>query len=134
MASSFQPRLHGGSQVFGTFVVVFGGESFHDPRLLAEGFEIIKGDAGAGVARGAASAQIARLRELVAKLGVPKDRFEFQALLGVPVDDVLTDLVSQGYTVRWYVPFGDEWYAYSTRRLKENPKMATYIVRHWFGR
>ncbi len=75
-----------------------------------------------------------RLQELVARLDVPKDRFEFQALLGVPVDDVLDGLVAQGYTVRWYVPFGEEWYAYSTRRLKENPKMATYIMRHWFGR
>ncbi len=77
---------------------------------------------------------IQRLLDLTRRMGMPRDRFEFQALLGVPVDDVLTDLVSQGYTVRWYVPFGDEWYAYSTRRLKENPKMATYIVRHWFGR
>lgn len=77
---------------------------------------------------------IQRVLELTRRMDMPRDRFEFQALLGVPVDDVLTDLVSQGYTVRWYVPFGDEWYAYSTRRLKENPKMATYIVRHWFGR
>lgn len=75
-----------------------------------------------------------RVMELVERMGTPRDRFEFQSLLGVPVDDVLTDFVSRGYTVRWYVPFGDEWYAYSTRRLKENPRMATYIVRHWFGR
>ena len=75
-----------------------------------------------------------RLLELTQRMEVPRDRFEFQALLGVPVDDVLSGLVFNGYTVRWYVPFGEEWYAYSTRRLKENPKMASYIVRHWFGR
>jgi proline dehydrogenase len=75
-----------------------------------------------------------RVLELTRAMDVPRDRFEFQALLGVPVDDVMRDLVSQGYVVRWYVPYGQEWYAYSTRRLKENPKMATYIVRHWFGR
>lgn len=68
-----------------------------------------------------------------AEMDIPKDRFEFQALLGVPVEDVLKPLVEQGYKVRWYVPFGVEWYPYSVRRLKENPKMATYIVRHWFS-
>ncbi len=77
----------------------------------------------------------ARLVELVERLGTPKDRFEFQALLGVPVDDMLQDFVKRGYKVRLYVPFGDEWYAYSTRRLKENPKVATYVTKAlFFGR
>lgn len=77
---------------------------------------------------------IGRVLDLVKRLDTPKDRFEFQALLGVPVDDVLAGLVKEGYTARWYVPYGEEWYPYSTRRLKENPKMATYIMRHWFSR
>jgi proline dehydrogenase len=76
---------------------------------------------------------IGRLVELIARLGTPADRFEFQALLGVPVDDVLDDLHAKGFKVRIYVPFGEEWYAYSTRRLKENPKLATYIVKQMFG-
>lgn len=76
---------------------------------------------------------IASLVTLVESRGIPKNRFEFQALLGVPVEDVLDDLVARGYRVRWYVPFGRDWYAYSTRRLKENPKMATYIVRQMFS-
>lgn len=71
---------------------------------------------------------------IAAEMGIPPDRFEFQALLGVPVEDVLKPLVERGFKVRWYVPFGVEWYPYSVRRLKENPKMATYIVRHWFAR
>lgn len=75
--------------------------------------------------------QIPRIAE---EMSVPRNRFEFQALLGVPVEDVLKPLVTQGFKVRWYVPFGLEWYPYSVRRLKENPKMATYIVRHWFSR
>jgi len=74
-----------------------------------------------------------QIPRLSAEMDIPKDRFEFQALLGVPVEDVLKPLVEQGYKVRWYVPFGVEWYPYSVRRLKENPKMATYIVRHWFS-
>jgi len=72
---------------------------------------------------------LSSLVDLVTSRRVPPDRFEFQALLGVPVDDVLVPLVASGFTVRWYVPYGREWYAYSTRRLKENPKMATYIIR-----
>ncbi len=71
--------------------------------------------------------------ELVQELKIPTDRFEFQALLGVPVEDLFKELIEQGYSVRWYVPFGVDWYAYSTRRLKENPKMATYIVRQMFS-
>lgn len=73
------------------------------------------------------------LVERVRERGIPKDRFEFQALLGVPVEGLLERLVSDGFTVRWYVPFGVEWYAYSTRRLTENPRMATYIVLQLFS-
>ena len=77
---------------------------------------------------------IRRLVEMVEAAGIARDRFEFQALLGVPIDDVLDDLVAKGYKVRIYVPFGEEWYPYSTRRLKENPKLATYILKQMFRR
>jgi proline dehydrogenase len=79
--------------------------------------------------RGLIESLVQRVRER----GIPYDRFEFQALLGVPVEDLLERLVGDGFTVRWYVPFGLEWFAYSTRRLKENPRMATYIVRQIFS-
>jgi proline dehydrogenase len=32
------------------------------------------------------------------------------------------------------VPFGDNWYGYSVRRLRENPKMVGYVMRAWFRR
>lgn len=56
------------------------------------------------------------------------DRYEFQMLLGVREDrrDVL---LKAGHGVRIYVPFGEDWYGYSTRRLKENPKVAGYIAK-----
>jgi proline dehydrogenase len=75
-----------------------------------------------------------RCRELVRRLGVGTDRYEFQALLGVPVEDVLERFVAEGIRVRWYVPFGVEWYPYATRRLKENPKIASYVFRQIFSR
>lgn len=59
---------------------------------------------------------------------VPRDGYEFQMLLGV-AEDVRHRLVSAGHRVRVYVPFGDAWYAYSVRRLKENPSIAGYVAR-----
>ena len=38
------------------------------------------------------------------------------------------DLVRQGHRLRIYTPFGRHWYAYSLRRLQENPKIAGYIA------
>ncbi|HEY3350027.1 MAG TPA: proline dehydrogenase family protein [Thermoanaerobaculia bacterium] len=66
------------------------------------------------------------------RLGIPKDRYEFQMLLGV--DPVLRkSLLDAGHRLRVYVPYGKDWYAYSTRRLKENPSMASTILRSVLG-
>jgi proline dehydrogenase len=65
---------------------------------------------------------------LVHQLGVSKDRYEFQMLLGVD-EELRRILVGAGHKVRVYVPFGEDWYAYSSRRLKENPKIAGYVAR-----
>ena len=59
---------------------------------------------------------------------VSREAYEFQMLLGV-AEDVRHRLVSAGHRVRVYVPFGDAWYAYSVRRLKENPSIAGYVAR-----
>jgi proline dehydrogenase len=66
---------------------------------------------------------------------IPKERFEFQMLLGVR-EDLRDKINSDGYKIRIYVPFGKDWYAYSVRRLKENPSMAGHIVKSFltFGR
>jgi proline dehydrogenase len=61
-------------------------------------------------------------------------KLEFQALLGVPVRRTLEQLMGEGYLVRLYVPYGREWYAYSVRRLKENPDMAMAIAKSLFSR
>ena len=59
---------------------------------------------------------------------VSRDGYEFQMLLGV-AEDVRHRLVAAGHRVRVYVPFGNAWYAYSVRRLKENPSIAGYVAR-----
>jgi proline dehydrogenase len=62
-----------------------------------------------------------------------RDVPELQMLLGVR-EERATELVAAGRRVRIYVPFGEQWYAYSVRRLQENPAMATTIARATVGR
>jgi proline dehydrogenase len=44
----------------------------------------------------------------------------------------LEELLSKGYTVRVYVPFGYAWFDYSIRRLKENPSIIGYVIKNLF--
>lgn len=70
--------------------------------------------------------------EMVTSMNIPKDKYEFQALLGVPIMEKLNSLIADGHRVRIYVPFGVDWYAYSSRRLKENPDIAGYVLKNLF--
>jgi proline dehydrogenase len=69
---------------------------------------------------------------LIKELNIPKDKFEFQMLLGVK-EDLRSKINANGYKIRVYIPFGKDWYAYSTRRLKENPQVAGYIFKSLFS-
>ncbi len=69
---------------------------------------------------------------LIHQMGLSKDRYEFQMLLGVD-EELRRILVNAGHKVRVYVPFGEDWYEYSTRRLKENPKIASYVAKDVIG-
>jgi proline dehydrogenase len=66
--------------------------------------------------------------ELLSKTALPKERYEFQMLLGVR-EQLRKSIVDAGHRLRVYVPYGDQWYAYSVRRLKENPQIAGYVLR-----
>ncbi len=72
-------------------------------------------------------------RRLVAERGLSRDEYEFQMLLGVR-PQMGDELVREGNRLRIYVPFGRHWYAYSLRRLQENPKIAGYIAADTLGR
>ena len=48
--------------------------------------------------------------------------------------NTLENLKDKGYRVRVYIPFGDKWYEYSIRRLKENPNIAGYVLKNMFKR
>jgi len=75
---------------------------------------------------------IDHLHTYIANKNIPDAQYEYQALLGVPIDNILNTLVEEGHKVRIYVPFGEEWYAYSSRRLKENPDIAGYVIKDFF--
>jgi proline dehydrogenase len=76
---------------------------------------------------------IERAYALVQKLGLKRTQYEFQMLLGVR-EARRDQIVKDGHRLRVYVPYGEQWYPYSTRRLKENPSMAWYITRAIFVR
>lgn len=59
--------------------------------------------------------------------------YEFQMLYGV-TPELRAGIIANGHRMRIYVPFGKEWFNYSTRRLKENPKIATHIIKALFVR
>ena len=77
---------------------------------------------------------IHKLDRWITENQIPMDRFEFQVLYGVPMGNTLENLKDKGYRVRVYIPFGDKWYEYSIRRLKENPNIAGYVLKNMFKR
>ncbi len=63
---------------------------------------------------------------IIRDLKLPPTAYEFQMLLGV--DEQLRDIIrAAGHHLRVYIPFGRDWYAYSVRRLRENPRLAGYV-------
>lgn len=78
---------------------------------------------------------IRKFWEIAKERGYDKKNFEFQQLLGVPMDKIQRELVEAGNTVRLYVPFaidkGDAT-AYLRRRLLANPKMAYFVLKNMF--
>jgi proline dehydrogenase len=69
----------------------------------------------------------------VTAAGMAPDAYEFQMLLGVR-PGLGDELVRTGHPVRVYVPFGNRWYEYSVRRLRENPGLARSVARGTLAR
>ncbi len=85
----------------------YHGIATHDPRMIA------------ATIRFAAAKQIS------------KDDFEFQMLYGVRTD-LQRRLVRDGYRVRIYIPYGNDWFPYFMRRLAERPANVGFLVRNFF--
>jgi len=75
---------------------------------------------------------IAHARAVAAADGIGPERYEFQMVYGVR-RDLQSALVRQGYHVRVYVPFGEQWYPYFMRRLGERPANVFFLLRSLFA-
>lgn len=84
---------------------IFHGIATHDPAMIA------------------ATKDFARVER------IDRSAFEFQMLYGIR-RDLQRSLVQEGYGVRVYVPFGDEWYPYFMRRLAERPANVFFLARN----
>jgi proline dehydrogenase len=69
---------------------------------------------------------------ILEKHGGSSGGYEFQTLLGV-TERLRDSITAAGHPLRVYVPFGDEWYSYSVRRLRENPRIAGHVLRAFLG-
>lgn len=72
-----------------------------------------------------------KVKAYVEEKGISKDAFEFQVIYGVR-RDLQEKLRSEGYNVRIYVPYGEQWYPYFTRRLAERPANVFFIAKSMF--
>ncbi len=88
---------------------MYAGIATHDKYLVEESIKMIK------------------------EMNIPKSMYEFQMLYGV-TPELRQMIVDDGHLMRVYVPYGKKWFNYSTRRLKENPKMAQHIIKALFVR
>lgn len=71
---------------------------------------------------------IQELKKFVADEGIAKESFEWQMLYGIR-RDLQEGLRAEGYNVRVYIPYGNQWYPYFTRRLAERPANVMFIVK-----
>jgi proline dehydrogenase len=65
---------------------------------------------------------------MIRELKLPSTSYEFQMLLGVS-ESLRNRIRRDGHPLRVYIPYGSEWYAYSVRRLRENPRIAGYVLK-----
>ena len=85
------------------------GIATHDERLVWEGLRLVR------------------------KFCLTTAQYEFQMLLGVE-EELRRILLKEGHRVRVYVPYGQEWYAYSVRRLRESPQIAGHAFKAFLHR
>ncbi|MFD2613624.1 proline dehydrogenase family protein [Paenibacillus gansuensis] len=74
---------------------------------------------------------ITELINYASEHNIRRDRFEFQMLYGIS-GQLQQRLADQGFRVRVYTPFGEQWYPYFTRRLAERPANALFVLKGLF--
>ncbi|MCR8643225.1 proline dehydrogenase [Paenibacillus sp. N1-5-1-14] len=76
---------------------------------------------------------INHVKQFVKKHNIPNSQFEFQMLYGIKVGQQKS-LANDGYTMRVYVPYGNDWYGYFMRRLAERPANVWFVLKSMFKR
>ena len=74
---------------------------------------------------------IQHVKQFVIEHNIPRSQFEFQMLYGIRTQ-AQRDLAREGYTMRIYVPFGNDWYGYFMRRLAERPANVGFVLKSLF--
>ena len=107
-------------------------DAFQDAEEIRDSFKSLLRillDAGADVRIATHDeALIVDAEAAVKERNIKPNDVEFQMLLGVR-EQKRDELIAKGYGMRIYVPFGEDWYGYSTRRLKENPEIAGHVAK-----
>ncbi|HTY12536.1 MAG TPA: proline dehydrogenase family protein [Bacteroidota bacterium] len=70
-------------------------------------------------------------KAMIGEMKFSPNEYEFQMLLGVR-NEKRNELIRDGHRLRVYTPYGKQWYAYSLRRLRENPQIAGYVAKSIF--
>jgi proline dehydrogenase len=109
--------------------------AYTDPELVSRNFALLVEELLGAGSRVAIATHDERLvfeaTRTIERLKLPKDRYEFQMLLGVMTP--LRALVhAAGHPLRVAVPYGPNWYPYSLRRLRKNPAIAGYVLKSLF--
>ena len=68
-------------------------------------------------------------KKYVADNSIPHDRFEFQMLFGMRSETQL-QIVREGYNMRVYIPFGNMWVPYFSRRLRERKENVFFVLKN----
>ena len=76
---------------------------------------------------------ISGVKELARSRGITPDRFEFQMLYGCR-PALQRSIVSEGYRLRIYVPFGTHWSGYFYRRVAERRENMLFALSSIFSR
>ncbi|GIO08274.1 proline dehydrogenase [Brevibacillus reuszeri] len=71
------------------------------------------------------------VKQLEKEYSIPRTQFEFQMLYGIRTQSQI-DLAREGYKMRVYVPYGNDWYGYFMRRLAESPANVKFVLKGMF--
>jgi proline dehydrogenase len=68
---------------------------------------------------------------LIRELKLPATAYEFRCF-SESMNNSAMSFIAPAIPLRIYIPYGRDWYAYSVRRLRENPRLAGYVFKAMF--